>query len=108
MGHRYNRINGSKTMPLGQMWPDDSCVTEAEDEYAAIHVGIDENDNSVVIDLGSDMGVCAASARLRRRSLGCLIHLLQAAQDALAPGESDERVPDEEDLYRNSRLPKEN
>jgi hypothetical protein len=95
-------------MPLGQMWPDDSCVTEAGDEYAAIHVGIDENDNSVVLDFGSDMGVSTASARLRRRSLGCLIHLLQAAKDALAPGESDERVPDETDLYPNSQLPEEN
>ena len=98
MEYRYNRINGSATMPLGQVWPDDSCVTEAGDEYAAIQIGIDENDNSVVVDFGADLGVSTASVRLRRRSLGCLIHMLQAAQDALAPGESDRRLPDETDL----------
>jgi len=108
MGHRYNRINGSSTMPLGEMWPDDACVAAAGDEYAAIRIGLDENDNSVVLDFGSDMGVSTASARLRRRTLGCLIHLLQAARDALAPGESDEPVPDETDLYPNSQFPEEN
>ena len=108
MRHQYNRINGSSTMPLCRLWPDDACVTEAGDEYAAIDIDLDENDNSVVLNFGSDLGVSTASARFRRRTLGCLIHLLQAAQEALAPGESDGPVPDETDLYPNSQLPEEN
>ena len=73
-----NEIEGKTTRPFAVLYPTDSIV-RASNDYSSLEVDLDENQNLVVLNFGTDADTTGASVAFDARDLRLFIIVLTAA-----------------------------